>query len=227
MDVPSQSGPGSTARRRGQPATSLTRVLVAFPAGLACGSAIAAIAPWQGAVLAGWDVGAAVFIGWVWLTIGGLDAPATRHIALREDSSRTASEIMLLVACVASLVGVGLALVKGSSAKGTAEAVLVTIGVVSVVLAWGVVHTIFTLRYARLYYGGDAVGGIDFNEDDPPRYLEFAYLSFTIGMTYQVSDTNLTSKEVRSTALRQGLLSYVFGTVIVAMTINVVAGLLK
>jgi uncharacterized membrane protein len=85
------------------------------------------------------------------------------------------------------------------------------------------VHTIYTLRYADLYYTGS--GGIDFNQTDDPDYSDFAYLAFTIGMTYQVSDTNLQTKVIRHTALRHAMLSFVFGTAIIAMTINIVAGL--
>jgi hypothetical protein len=100
--------------------------------------------------------------------------------------------------------------VKAANAMGGTKAYLLTVGMVSVVLAWGVVHTIFTLRYARIYYtGGD--GGVDFNEKIPPDYTDFAYLAFTIGMTFQVSDTNLTSKSMRRTALRHALISYLFG----------------
>lgn len=94
----------------------------------------------------------------------------------------------------------------------------------SVVLAWATVHTMYTARYARMYYVG-AVGGIDFNVDEPPRYSDFAYFAFTVGMTYQVSDTNIRSTAIRAAALRQGLLSYVFGTGIIATMINLVAGL--
>jgi uncharacterized membrane protein len=75
-----------------------------------------------------------------------------------------------------------------------------------------------------LYYG-DQPGGIDFNESDQPRYTDFAYVSFTIGMTFQVSDTDLRTKEIRTTALQHALLSYVFGAMIIATTINLIAGL--
>jgi uncharacterized membrane protein len=84
---------------------------------------------------------------------------------------------------------------------------------------------VFTLRYARTYYAEG--GGIDFNGDRPPDYRDFGYVAFTIGMTYQVSDTDLTSNSLRRTALRHALLSYLFGIVVVAITINVVAGLLR
>jgi uncharacterized membrane protein len=80
------------------------------------------------------------------------------------------------------------------------------------------------LRYAELYYAGTR-GGVDFNQDEPPRYLDFAYLSFTIGMTFQVSDTNLQAPSIRATALRQALVSYLFGAVILASMINLIAGL--
>lgn len=203
-----------------------TRLGISAAAGAAVSAGAAGFAPWQVTVLAGWDVVAAVFLVWLWAAALRLDADGTRTHATRDDPSRFTADLLLLSASVACLAGVGFTLLKASSAKGGAEAGLVAIAVASVVLSWSVVHSIFTLRYARLYYG-DRPGGIDFNEDEPPAYRDFAYLAFTIGMTYQVSDTNLQTKSIRSTALRHGLLSYLFGTVIVAMTINVVAGLLK
>ncbi len=98
-------------------------------------------------------------------------------------------------------------------------------GVLSVALTWALVHTLFTLRYARSYYAGQ-FGGIEFNEDDPPTYLDFAYLALTIGTTFQVSDTNLVNKSIRRIALPHAVLSYVSGTVIIALVINVVSSLL-
>jgi hypothetical protein len=92
-------------------------------------------------------------------------------------------------------------------------------------LSWSLVHTVFTLRYARTFYSKPQ-GGIDFNEDDPPTYLDFAYLALTIGMTFQVSDTNLTTKRIRRIALAHAAFSYLFGAVIVGLVINVVASLL-
>jgi uncharacterized membrane protein len=117
-------------------------------------------------------------------------------------------------------------LVLAGGAHDGRKVALVTLTVLTVVLAWGLVHTVFTLRYGDLYYG-DPVGGIDFNENDLPDYRDFAYLALTIGMTFQVSDTNLQAKKIRRTAIRHALLSYAFGTVIVAITINIVASLLS
>ena len=94
----------------------------------------------------------------------------------------------------------------------------------SVALAWTSVHTVYVLRYARLYYSPPE-GGIDFH-GEAPDYVDFAYLALTIGMTFQVSDTDLTASACAASALHHALLSYVFGTVIVAITVNSVAGLL-
>jgi uncharacterized membrane protein len=91
-------------------------------------------------------------------------------------------------------------------------------------LSWLLIHTVFTLRYAMLYHTGQH-GGVDFNQSAPPRYLGFAYLAFTIGMTFQVSDTDLQAPPIRATALRHGLLSFLNGAIIVATTVNLVAGL--
>ena len=120
-----------------------------------------------------------------------------------------------------------LSLVKASGAHRGAKALLTVVAVVSVFLSWAVVHKTFTLRYARLFFTGPQ-GGIDFHDGHKDAsYLDFAYVAFTIGMTYQVSDTDLTNRQIRSAALRHALLSYLFGTVIIAMTINVIAGLAK
>ena len=119
-----------------------------------------------------------------------------------------------------------MALLKAGQTSGGTKAALVALGVLSVLTAWATVHTIYTLRYTRLYYSGQG-GGINFNGDDAPTFLDFAYVAFTVGMTFQVSDTNLTGPALRRVVLRHALLSYLFGVVIVGMTINIVAGLLK
>ena len=202
------------------------RVGVAAAVGVVVGVALALVAPWQVAVLGGWDGAAGVFLAWVWGAVARLRAVETAALATREDPNRAVADLTLVGASVGCLVGVGFTLIKAAHSAGLAAAGFETLAVSSVVLSWAVVHTVFTLRYARLYYG-DPVGGIDFNEDAPPDFSDFAYLAFTIGMTYQVSDTDLTNRHMRRTALRHALLSFLFGTFIVAITINVVAGLLK
>lgn len=210
---------------RRAPASARRRVSIAAALGVVGGGVPSIWVPWQAAVLIGWDVAAVVLLTWIWLGVIPLDANETEHRAVREDPGVTLSELLVLSAGVALLAAVGLALLKAGHAKGGTEAYLITLGVLSVGLSWALVHTIYTLRYARIYYS-NPIGGIDFNEKSLPTYLDFAYLALTIGMTFQVSDTNVTTKPIRRAALGHALLSFVFGAVLVALTINVVASLL-
>jgi uncharacterized membrane protein len=172
----------------------------------------------------GWDALAITLLTWTWLKIWPMGAEATTTHATREDPTRPVSDVIVLSAAVASLAAVGFFLLQASSAKGSSQDVLAATGVATVALSWFVVHTVFVLRYALLYYTGHD-GGVDFNQPTPPRYSDFAYLAFTLGMTFQVSDTDLQTPAIRATALRHALLSYLFGAVILATTINLVAGL--
>lgn len=126
---------------------------------------------------------ATAFITEVRLRVGRMDGSATAQHAALEDVSRPTADLILILASVASLVGVGLSLLEASNKGGLAKAGITAIASASVILSWATVHTVFTLRYARLFYAGG--GGIDFNEDRAPTYGDFAYVAFTIGMTYQ------------------------------------------
>lgn len=192
------------------------------------GAAVAVVLGWVGSVslalLVGWDAACVIYLCWIWTSILRRDAAETARRATTTDPDRAMTDAVLLTAAVASLVAVGIVLVGATHSHGAMELVGVGLALTSVVLSWAMVHTVFTLRYAHLYYAGRG-GGIDFNETDPPTYSDFAYLAFTIGMTFQVSDTAIRAKEIRRAALRQALLSYLFGTGILATTINLVASL--
>jgi uncharacterized membrane protein len=177
------------------------------------------------ALLLGWDVAALIYLVMVWWVVYTMNADKTARVAGREDPNTPVAEIVVLTASTAALVAVGFALVRAGQTTGGTKAMLIGLGVVSVVVSWLVVHTVYTLRYARSYYGAP-IGGIEFNEPDRPAYLDFAYFSFTIGMTFQVSDTNIGKKDIRRLVLQHALLSYLFGAVILATAINVVASLL-
>lgn len=103
------------------------------------------------------------------------------------------------------------------------KAAILSLALGSVTLSWFLVHAMFTLRYARLFYRDN--NGADFNVGSLPHYSDFAYLAFTAGMTFQASDTDLNTDAIRSTALRHALLSYLLGAIVLATTINLVAGL--
>ena len=202
------------------------RILTVLGVGIIASAAALPFVPWHMTLLVGWDVASAIYLTWVWTAVWRLDGQQTAAVSTREDNSRPAAEAILIAASVASLVGVGLVLIRAADQRGGARIFLAAFAVLSVVLSWTAVHTVFTLRYASLYHR--AGFGIDFREKDRlPDYHDFAYVAFTIGMTYQVSDTDLTSFTIRRTALRQSLLSYLFGIVIVAITINLIAGLLR
>jgi uncharacterized membrane protein len=223
------SAPSPTVYHRwlGWQAPALRRLLIAAVIGVVAGLALATVVPWRLAVLGAWNATALTFVLSVAPIIIGADGPRTQHIAVREDMNRDVARLLLLAASSASLVAVGFALGLARHESGTQRVLLITMAAVTVFVSWTVVNTVFTLRYARLYYLG-AADGIDFGGDTtrPPDYRDFAYLAFTIGMTYQVSDTMLRDRGIRRTVLVHALLSYVFGVVIVSAGVNVVAGLL-
>jgi uncharacterized membrane protein len=200
------------------------RTVVAFGAGAAVWITIELFAPWPVALLVAWNVAMAVYVAWVWVGVGHLDAEATRIVATREDSSRVTADLVLILASLMNLVGLAFVLVEASGASRLAARLMNVAIVSSVGLSWAAVHTVFALRYAHLYYKHG--GGIDFGSD-APDYRDFAYLAFTVGMTFQVSDTTIGSREIRRTVLRHALLSNLFSVVIVATTINVIVGLFR
>ena len=216
------SGVGTAARVRRTP--SGRRVVTSVLVGAVAGVITAFIGSWVVAELVGWDAASAVFVVGTWWAVGGKDATATKAIAAREDASTPVADLVILAAGTACIVGAGFALHDASQRHGGTRAVDIGLAVGSVALSWAAVHTVFALRYAHLFYSSG--GGVSFHTDDPPDYLDFAYLALTIGMTFQVSDTDLTSRPVRRTALRHALVSWLFGVVLLALVVNVLAGLL-
>lgn len=200
------------------------RLVVMLIVGVAGALITSSIGSWSYAPLVGWTAAAIAYTSWVWLAIGGMDAEATASHAVREDPSRQITELLVIGATVASLGAVALVLVEARQSDGLRQGTMAGLAVAGVVLSWLLVHTLFTLRYASLYYRDDA-DGIDFNQEEKPQYSDFAYIAFSVGMTFQVSDTDLKTHAMRASVLRHALLSYVFGSVILATTINLVVGL--
>jgi uncharacterized membrane protein len=201
------------------------RVIVGGGAGLLSAAiAVAVGASWSVALLCAIDVATGVYVVWVWATIAGADASATARLARSEDASRAAAEAVLVAAGVTGLIAVAFTLAQAGRSAAPDRGLLTALAIGSVALAWLSVHTVWLLRYARLYFSPPD-GGVDFH-GEAPDYADFAYLALTVGMCFQVSDTDLTGKRVRRTALHHALLSYLYGTVIVAVTVNSVAGLL-
>ncbi len=194
------------------PSASL-QVTCAMLGGAVTGAIVSLFTLPAASILIGWDAAVVIYLVWVWAVVWRLDPEATARLATREDPSYAVADLVVLAAGTAQLGAVGFALLRAGRATGSMKAYLITVGLVSVVLSWTIVHSVFTLRYARAYYSEPA-GGIQFNEPEPPTYLDFSYLAFTIGITYQVSDTDITSKPIRRVALQHALLSYLFGAVL-------------
>ncbi len=188
---------------------------------------LAFVAPWQIAALLGWDTAAVAYIASVWASISRFSPSETETLATREDTARVPTSLLLVSASVASLVGVGFDLVKAHQAHDTGRVVLSAVAVLTVASSWTLVQTVFALRYAHEFYT-PPIGGIDFKSDGyQPDYQDFAYIAFTIGMTFQVSDTDIQARRTRRTVLRHALLAYLFGAVILAVVVNVIASLLN
>ena len=181
---------------------------------------------WHYAPAVGWIVAAGIYLIATWLVILPMGAAETEdHVRQRhEDGTPAISHMVVLVASVASLAGVGYLL--GATGGDTRDLGAALIGILSVIASWFAIHTTFTLRYAQLYYLGAAGEPISFHQDGyRPAYKDFAYLAFTVGMTYQVSDTDLASTRMRGSVLAQALVSFLLGAIVLATTINLVLGL--
>jgi uncharacterized membrane protein len=229
---PTMNGmPSETLYHRwlGWHAVALRRAIIVASIGLIVTLVLLRFVPWELALVCGWDAAALVFLISVWPMIIRATASHVERIATREDQTRGSATVLLVGASVASLLGVGFALGLAGQESGSVRVMFIGLAVLTVVLSWTVVNTVYTLRYAHLYFGaptrGIAFGGTAAPER--PNYRDFAYVAFTIGMTYQVSDTDISDPRTRRTVLAQALLSYVFGVVIVAGAINLIAGLVR
>ena len=207
----------SQAERR--TAAGIVCALVALAAAAVAG------ASWSIEALAAWDAAAVAYLVLVWPAIATKDAATTARSAQKEEGSWRASEAVLLGAGVASLIAVGFTLAAAGRQHHATRVELTVLAVASVALAWACVHTVYTLRYARLYFT-QPLGGLGFGDVDPPQYLDFAYVAFTIGMCFQVSDTDISKRSMRRAAIHHALLSYLFGAVILAIAVSTVATLL-
>ena len=166
-----------------------------------------------------WDVFAFIYLAISWSIIAGTGAEQIRNIAAKEDNGSTVIFIVVIFSSITSLFSV-LLLIKGD---GTSWRIIPALGVI---LSWVLMHTLFAMRYAHLYYGdhkhssGEHSGGLNIPGTTLPGYSDFTYFSFVLGMTYQVSDIQITSKPLRKLALLHSLLSFAFNTVIIALAVS-------
>jgi uncharacterized membrane protein len=209
-------------------ARRIRRVAIVAAVGLAAFAVTLPFIGWELATLAGWDVAAAAFLVVSWEVILRSDGERTRTLATREDETRQTAAALVLGARLASLLAVVYALALAGDKHDFERGAYIATALLTVVLSWAVVNTLYTLRYADIHYR-HATRGVEFGggEHGTPDFRDFAYLAFTVGMCYQVSDQTLRSRHLRRAVLVHSLVSYVFGVVIIASTINAVAGLLS
>lgn len=209
--------------------TGRTRVLTpgrastALAAGVVSGFVVTLLGLPELVPLVVWNVAASVTLVWIWRTAWPQDHHGTRRLAEEEGQTR-ATDTGVLIAAAVSLAAVAQALVRASSGQDGLAVALVILSVVAVILSWTVVNTVFALKYARLYYL-DEDGGIDFRQDQPPAYSDFAYMAFLVGMAYSMAETEPENTHIRKVVLGHALLSYAFGTGILAVAINLVTNL--
>ena len=210
-------------------APAMRRAVTILIAGLVVSVALLPFVTWGLAITGGWNAAALAFVLTTWPVIIRADSSRAPQLAAREDETETSARALLVGASVASLLGAGYALHLAGQHSGTTRVLLAGVAVLTVVLSWTVINTVYTLRYADEHFRSKP-GGIAFGTDDGqehPGYRDFAYVAFTIGMTYQVSDTTLRNTQIRRTVLAHALLSYVFGVVIVAGSVNLISGLFR
>ena len=174
------------------------------------------------ATLIGISTAGVVFVASGWMVLWPMNAKDTKENAQRQDlRHHVVNELVVVVVTLAGLCGIATLLVAGHTRAGTWQPAVAVFGVF---MSWAAVHLMYAARYAHLFYDAP-VGGIDFHSDGP-AFRDFLYFSYTIGMTYQVSDTDVSSPHIRAVLLRHALLAYIFGTAILATTINLVVGAL-
>ncbi|MGY3334595.1 putative membrane protein [Streptomyces filamentosus] len=188
--------------------------------GTAAGAVTAALADTGLGVLAGIAVAETVFVVTGWAVLWPMDAATTRRDLRREEFRPVVEELAVVTAALCGLVAIVALLLTGSGHDRAAAATALW----GVFMAWAALHLMYATRYAYLYHRPPE-GGIDFNSRDRPRYTDFLYFSYNLGMTYQVSDTNVSDPGIRAVVLRHCLLSYVFGTGVLATAINLVTGI--
>jgi uncharacterized membrane protein len=209
-------------------ALAMRRTVIVGSIGLLVVVVLVWFVPWGMAVVTGWDAAALAFLLSIWPIIIRADGAHAAQLATREDETRGSAAVLLVGASVASLLGVGFALDHAGRQGWPLRVLLIGVAVLTVVLSWTVVNTVYTLRYADLHFSSREAG-IAFGDSaaqQRPTYRDFAYVAFTIGMCYQVSATTVRDRRIRGTVLSHAFLSYVFGVVIVAGSVNLIAGLL-
>lgn len=177
-----------------------------------------------------WDTFSLCLLVLIWITFYTTPSQKIREQSRRQDETRTVVFILVLIATSISMLAViSILVMHGASAHD--KALQIPTAIACMLLSWCMVHTIFASRYAHIFYADHKInkdthaGGLDFPGEKHPDFVDFAYFSFTLGMTFQVSDVQISSHAIRRIALWHGLLSFGYNATIIALTVNIIAGL--
>ena len=184
---------------------------------------------WPTRVVITWIAYGSSALAMMWYVIVSADPSEVARTACLQDSGRTAIFVFVVAAALTSIFAVAAEL---GSAKGLDRTHLsghVVFSMLTIFISWALVHTVYTLRYAHIFYGSeegdDALEGLSFPEQEKPDYLDFAYFSFTIGMCFQTSDVSITSRRLRRLVLVHSVVSFAFNLAILGLSINMVSSL--
>jgi uncharacterized membrane protein len=204
---------------------SARRALVCVAVGVVVGIIAAVTAAPSLGPLVGWCTAGVIALAWVWRICWRQDPAGTERVA-REESVSHVTDNAIITACIASIAAVVVALIQSSNQNGDATSIaLVILGVLGTIVAWALVNTVYALKYARMYFLDHPEDGFDIKQERQPTYSDFAYFAFTVGMSYAGPEIEPIDSEVRRKALLHALLSYFFGTILIAVSINLVTNL--
>jgi uncharacterized membrane protein len=222
------AGLKGAARRRGPRLVRIVRarprLFVSGAIAVAVMAILAVAAPWRWPtrLLTGWDIGIALYLVLAFHMMATSTIDRIRQRATEEDEGQAAILIVTVAAAMASLAAIFALL--STSARSERPVLPVVLATVTILLSWASIHTIFALHYAHEFYDEIAGGGLAFPGDEKePDYWDFVYFSFVIGMTSQVSDIGITSRQIRRTAAAHGVIAFFFNAALLALTINLAA----
>jgi uncharacterized membrane protein len=225
------------ANRRSREASSRLnahrRLLIGLVVAAVVWFSLSASLPSAARLAIAWDSAVLAFLATTWWVVWTSPQELMRETVLANDQGRVGILLLVLLAVCASLAEIFFLVQNARNTAGGPPPAQVALAVFTIVCSWFVTHVMFALHYAHRFYRddprtpeADATGGLKFPGDAAPDYRDFMYFSFVIGMTSQVSDVQVTSRPMRRLVFWHGILSFIFYTVILALSINIVAGVM-
>jgi uncharacterized membrane protein len=179
-----------------------------------------------------WDIFSLSYLIFSWIVITKRSIPEIKKMAKQNDGSTLFVFLLIVISSLAGLITVLLLMLSQANASSR-HVLYVPVTIAGMMLSWLMVHSTYAFHYAHMYYDkdenepGKEAYGLEFPGDKEPNYIDFAYFAFVIGCTFQVSDVEISSPKIRQVALFHGLLSFGLNTFVIALTINLIAGLSK